>query len=177
MSLAVSDFKAKLTGGGARPNLFKCIIGEPGGIAADFPAGEDVSFMCKGASLPASTIAEIAVPFRGRALKVAGDRTFANWTVTVINDTSFNIRNAFEQWMNGINAHAAGTAESTSPSDYVADMEVHQLDRTGAILKKYTIVGAFPISVAEISLDYGTGEIEEFAVEFAYQYWSADTTS
>lgn len=176
MSLNINDFKSKLTGGGARPNLFKCTITNPTIAAGIDP--ELSSFMCKGGTLPASTIGEIAVPFRGRELKVAGDRTFENWTATIINDTSFALRNAFERWMNSINAHAAGTALSTNPTDYQAQIYVSQLDRKGDVLKQYIIEGAFPVSVSAIDLSFDTNDaVEEYTVDFAYQYWLSDTTT
>ena len=104
---------------------------------------------------------------------MAGDRTFETWSVTIINDTDFAIRNAMERWSNGINAHSANTG-LTSPIQYEADLKVEQLDRNGDSLKTYTFRGAYPINVAAIELDYGTVDaIEEFTVEFNYQYWEA----
>ena len=106
MSLRVDDFKAKLKGGGARPNLFRVTLNFPAYAGGN---AELTSFMCKGAQLPASTINAVDVPFRGRQLKIAGDRTFEDWSVTVINDTGFEVRNAMERWMNGMNGHTANT--------------------------------------------------------------------
>ena len=123
--LGVDDFKSKLRGGGARPNLFKATLNFPAYAGGDV---ELASFLCKTAALPVSEMALVTVPFRGRQLKIAGDRTFANWTVTVINDTDFSVRDAMERWMNGINAHAANTGLS-NPVDYEADLSVDQLDR------------------------------------------------
>ena len=118
--LGVDDFKAKLTGGGARPNLFKATINFPAYAGGD---SEFTSFMVKGAGLPASVIASIDVPFRGRQLKIAGDRTFEPWTITVINDSEMRVRNSFETWMNGINEHVNNTGLQ-NPTDYQADMIV-----------------------------------------------------
>lgn len=172
--LGVDDFKAKLRGGGARPNLFKATINFPGYAEGDV---ELTSFMCKAAQLPASVIAELPVNFRGRQLKVAGDRTFENWTVTILNDTDFNVRNALERWMNGINSHSANTG-LTNPFEYQADMVVEQLDRDGSTLKTYNFRGAFPINIAAIDLAYDTNDaIEEFTCEFSIQYWESATTS
>ena len=124
--LGVDDFKAKLKGGGARPNLFKATLNFPAYAGGDV---ELTSFMCKGAQLPASVIEPLPIPFRGRALQVAGDRpAFEPWTVTIINDTDFAVRNSMERWMNGINGHTANTG-LTNPADYQADMLVEQLDR------------------------------------------------
>ena len=172
--LGVDDMKAKLVGGGARPNLFKVTMGFPSYVTADVSLA---SYMCKAASMPASTIAPIAVPFRGRNLQIAGDRTFEPWNITVINDTDFNVRNSFEQWMNGINQHKENTG-LTQPSSYMADMIVEQLDKDGSVLKKYDIRGTFPTTLGAIELDYGSENvIEEFEVELQVQYWESDTTS
>lgn len=169
MSLKVDDFKSKLTGGGARANLFNCLINFPSGGGPT----ELTSFMCKGASIPGSSVASIDVPFRGRQIKVAGDRTFENWSATIINEASFEIRKAFESWLAKINGHESGTGQ-TNPSDYQADIEVQQLDRNNNVLATYKIVGAFPVSVGSIDLSYDSNDIEEFSVEFAYQYWTSE---
>ena len=173
--LGVDDFKAKLKGGGARANLFKATINFPAYAGGDV---ELTSFLCKSAALPASTIEPLAVPFRGRSLQIAGDRpAFEPWTVTIINDTDFKIRNAMERWMNGINGHSSNTG-LVNPTDYQADMFVDQLDRDESVLKRYTFRGAFPTSVSSIDLSYDTtGAIEEFTVEFQVQYWESNTTS
>jgi len=172
--LGVDDFKAKLRGGGARPNLFKATINFPGYAGGDV---ELTSFLCEAAQLPGSTIAPIIVPFRGRQVKLAGDRTFDVWTPTVINDTDFNVRNALERWMDGMNAHSANTG-LTNPVDYEADLTVEQLDKDGSTLKTYVFRGCFPTAVSPVDLSYATeNEIERFTVEFQVQYWEADTTS
>jgi hypothetical protein len=173
-TLGVDDFKSKLIGGGARPNLFKATVTYPGYAGGDT---ELTSFMCKGAQLPASTIGQIDIPFRGRQLKIAGDRTFENWSITILNDAKMEVRNAFERWMNGMNEHVNNTGLS-NPTDYQADMTIEQLDRSGAVTKSYTIRGAYPISVAAIDLSYESNDaIEEFTVDLAYQYWESNTTS
>lgn len=119
----------------------------------------------------------IEVPFRGRQLKIAGDRTFETWTVTVLNDTDFNVRNAMERWMNGINAHSANTG-LTNPVDYEADLIVEQLDKDGTTVKTYQFRGCFPTNVSAIDVNYETVDtVEEFTVEFQVQYWESDTTS
>lgn len=172
--LGVDDFKSKLRGGGARPNLFKATVNFPGYAGGDV---ELTSFLCKTAQLPSSVMNFIDVPFRGRQLKMAGDRTFEPWTVTVINDTDFSIRNAMERWMNGINAHQANTGLS-NPIDYQADLIIEQLDRDGDSLKTYNFRGCFPTNVSAIDVSYETVDtIEEFTVEFQVQYWESDTTS
>lgn len=172
--LGVDDFKSKLRGGGARPNLFKATVNFPGYAGGDV---ELTSFLCKTAQLPASVMNVFEVPFRGRQLKMAGDRTFEPWTVTIINDTDFSIRNAMERWMNGINAHQANTGLS-NPIDYQADLIIEQLDRDGDTLKTYNFRGCFPTNVSAIDVSYETvDQIEEFTVEFQVQYWESDTTS
>ena len=173
-NLGINDFKAKLVGGGARNNLFK--------VTANFPAYaagnvELASFLIKSAQLPASLVAPITIPFRGRQLQIAGDRTFEAWGVTVINDTNFQLRNAFERWMNGINAHAANTGE-TNPSQYMADLAVEQLDRQGQVLKRYDFRGCWPSAVSAIDVSYDSeNTIEEFGVEFQITYWESNTTN
>lgn len=172
--LGVDDFKSKLRGGGARPNLFKATLNFPAYAGGDV---ELTSFLCKAAQLPQSTTSSFPVPFRGRELKVAGDRTFEDWTVTIINDTDFIIRDSFERWMNGINAHSANTG-LTNPVDYQADLLVDQLDRDESVIKRYTFRGAFPTTVGPITLDYDQrDQIETFDVTFSYQYWESNTTS
>lgn len=168
MTLGVDDFKAKLKGGGARSNLFKVILRSP------LPGTLDVelaSFMVQGAALPASRIDSIPIPFRGRDVYVAGDRTFDPWPVTILNDTGFEIRDAMERWMNYINAHRANVGEKT-PVNYQADLEVQQLDREGGILKKYIFKGCFPTEVSQIDLSFANkNEVETFSVTFQVQYW------
>ena len=172
--LGVDDFKAKLRGGGARPNLFKSTITYPGYAGGDV---ELTSFLCEAAQLPGSTIGTIIVPFRGRQLKMAGDRVFDVWTPTIINDTDFNVRDAMERWMNGMNAHSANTGLN-NPVDYEADLLVEQLDKDGSVLKTYNFRGCFPTAVSPIDLAYATeNDIERFTVEFQVQYWEAATTS
>lgn len=170
----IDNFKAKLTGGGARPNLFKVICNFPAAAQGDV---EFASFMIKGASLPPSTMTALEVPYRGRRLKIAGDRTFEPWNITVLNDTGFVIRNAFERWMNLMNSHSTNVGAS-NPNDYMVDMAVQQLGRNEEILKTYDIVGCFPTNLSSIELNYETNDqIEEYTVEINYQYWKSDTTS
>ena len=172
--LNIDDFKAKLKGGGARPNLFKATINFPAYAQGDV---EITSFMCKAAQLPSSIMAVVEVPFRGRQLKIAGDRTFESWTPTILNDTDFVVRDSMERWMNGINAHSANTG-LVAPADYSADLVVEQLDRDETVLKRYNFRGCFPTNISAIDLAYETNDaIEEFTVEFQVQYWESATTS
>jgi hypothetical protein len=188
----ISQFKGQLAGGGVRPNLFEVELNFPNGAGQTLgfmsneatPAAENatidnttsvaekVPFMVKAANLPASNITPVEVPFRGRILKVAGERTFDTWTVTVLNDADFQIRTSMEQWMNGISRLTNGSGE-VDPSMYTADALVKQLDRNGDTLRLYNFVGLFPTNVSEIALSMDTTDtIEEFTVEFQVLYWT-----
>ena len=174
--LGVDDFKSKLVGGGARANLFKVELGFPTivGGAVETEVG---AFLCKAAQLPASIIAPITVPFRGRQLQIAGDRTFEPWSPTIINDTDFKLRNAFEKWMNLINNHNQNTG-ATNTADYFSDAAVVQLDKDGNELKRYTFRGVWPTNVSAIDVSFDSeNAIEEFTVELQVQYWESDTTT
>lgn len=172
--LGVDDFKSKLVGGGARPNLFKATVNFPAYAGGDV---ELTSFLVKAAQLPSSVVNTITVPFRGRQLQMAGDRTFEPWTITIINDIDFKIRNAFERWMNGINQHNNNTG-LTNPVDYQADMSVAQLDKAGNEVKVYNFRGTFPTNLSSIELSYDSSDaIEEFTVELQVQYWESSTTT
>tara|TARA_B100000902_G_C27109965_1_gene813046 strand:+ start:93 stop:671 length:579 start_codon:yes stop_codon:yes gene_type:complete len=175
----LSDFKGKLLGGGARPNLFDVTITDcPFATTFD----QDVfQFMCKAASLPPQNIANLDVPFRGRIFKVAGDRTIDNWSITIINDEDFRIREAFEQWTEGI-ASLDNNMGATNPNNYMSKAFVTQLGRgekkqsTGpggeerAKLYQYEFRDIWPVNVSNIDLSYDTSDtIEEFTVEFAVQ--------
>jgi hypothetical protein len=171
----ISDFKSKLKGGGARPNLFEVELAFPSGVGVqdENEVIENARFMVKAAAMPASTVSNIDVPFRGRILKIAGDRTFETWTITVLNDTSFNIRSAFEKWMNYMNKLDNGTGE-TDPALYQVDAKVHQLDRGGGILRSYVFKDIFPTNITAIDLSYETTDtIQEFQVEMQVHYWEA----
>ena len=172
----INDFKAKLAGGGARANQFKVTMPFPG-YAQVGGEIEDLAFLCRATSLPGMTVPSFNVPFRGRSIKIAGDRTIADWSVTCYNDTDFKLRNAFERWMNGIN-NMTDNEGLTNPADYQVDAFVDQLDRNGATIKSYTLRGVFPTEVAPIELTYDEATaIEEFAVTLAYQYFESNTTT
>ena len=176
----ISDFKSKLIGGGARPNLFEVELTTlPDGVTGW--DADSFQFLCKAAALPAQTIASIDVPFRGRIFKVAGDRTIDTWTVTVINDEDFVLRSAFENWTQQI-ADLTTNLGATDPSAYMTNAKVFQLGRGSSkastdssgsenvVLKEYEFVDIFPTSVSAIDLSYDTGDtIEEFTVEFQVQ--------
>ena len=169
----ISDFKSKLTGGGARPNLFEVELAFPAAVAVDNDVLQKSRFLVKAAALPASTIASVDIPFRGRILKVAGDRTFETWTITIINDVDFSIRSAFEKWMNSINKMTDATG-LTNPVDYQKDAVVKQLDRDGSVLRSYKFWDIFPTNISTIDLNYETTDtIQEFTVEMQVHYWEA----
>ena len=188
MAHSIQDFKSTLIGGGARPNLFQVNLTDfPGAGEEGYDAG-DFSVLCKAAQLPASNIASIDVPFRGRTFKVAGDRTFDTWTVTVINDVDFNIRTAMERWMQTIGQYSDGSGEM-NPNTYQVDAVVQQFKRqqsnTGnndvkgdglEVAKQYKFYGLFPTNISAIDLSYDNSDtIEEFTVEFQVQYWTPFT--
>ena len=169
----ITGFKSKLAGGGTRPNLFEVEIAFPNETAIDNDTKEKSRFLIKAAALPASNITPIDVNFRGRILKIAGDRTFDTWTVTVLNDVDFSIRSAFEKWMNLINKMEDNTGEQ-DPAIYQPDAYVHQLARDGSTLRTYKFHDVFPTQVSQIDLSYETTDaIEEFTVEFQVQWWEA----
>ena len=176
----ISDFKSRLVGGGARPNLFEVRMTDLPDFVDDWPS-ETFQFMCKAAALPASNIAPIDVPFRGRIFKVAGDRTIDTWTITIINDEDFRIRNAMEAWMDGI-AKLSNNLGATNPSAYMRNATVFQLGRganprsenadgdRNAVLAEYKFIDMFPTNISQIDLSYDSSDtIEEFTVEFQVQ--------
>ena len=177
----ISQFKSKLIGGGARPNLFEVELTTlPANVVANWDS-DVFNFMCKAAQLPPQNIANIDVPFRGRIFKVAGDRTIDNWSVTIINDEDFRFRNAFENWTQQI-ANLDDNMGATDPNSYMTNATVYQLGRgstkssttsdgeTNAVLKQYEFIDIFPINVSAIDLSYDSSDtIEEFTVEFAVQ--------
>ena len=169
----ISGFKSKLAGGGTRPNLFEVEIAFPEQTAIENDVKDKSRFLIKAAALPASNITPIDVNFRGRILKIAGDRTFDTWTITVLNDVDFSIRSAFEKWMNLINKMSDATGDQ-DPAIYQPDAYVHQLDRDGSTLRTYKFHDVFPTNISQIDLSYETVDaIEEFTVEMQVQWWEA----
>ena len=186
----ISQFKSKLAGGGARPNLFEVSIPSfPSSISDAWTSGDSgengiFKFLCKAAQIPASTVAEIPVPFRGRVMKVAGDRTFDTWTVTIINDEDFKLRTAFEQWSNKLSKLNDNTGV-TNPASYMTDAYVQQLGRGAtrfsttnvggehSVLRTYKFYDIWPSEISSIDLSYdSTDTVEEFTVTFQVQYIS-----
>ena len=170
----ISQFKTALGGGGVRPNLFEVRLDASN--LTQFMAGvpaENLAFMCKAAALPAQNVASIDVPFRGRQFKVAGDRTIDNWTITVINDENFAVRNAMERWSQSIIDNATNQGQ-VDPNNYMSQADVFQYSRQKGngdnvgVIKTYRFIDIFPVTVGDIALSYDSGDtIEEFDVEFA----------
>ena len=171
MAFSVTDFRSKLTGGGALPTLFQVNIDNP----VDPSADAITPFMVKAAQIPSSTLGLINIPYMGRKIKVKGDRTFDEpWTVTIINDEDNLVRNAVETWSNAINAHESNTLgfESTNPEEYKVQAQVHQYSKDGSILRTYNFVGMWPSEISTIELGWENNDtIEEFTVTFQYDYW------
>ena len=184
----LSEFKSALSGGGARPNLFEVSISNAPANAG--PLDPDFIMLCKAANLPASNIASIDVPFPGRTFKVAGDRTYDTWSITVINDTDFLIRTFMENWMQHIGQYKDSSGAAT-PTDYMATATVIQLKRSSSEIKQTSTTGVaddvsyifqdiFPTNISAIDLSFDSSDaIEEFTVEFQVNYWypSGKTTS
>lgn len=171
----VTDIGNMLIGGGARANQFRVELSFPNFVSLGVVAGQRAQFLCNAATLPGSRIIEVPVPYRGRTLYVAGEREFDPWTITIYNDTTFGIRNALEQWSNGIQ-NLTTTDGITNPTQYQVDMAVHQLDRSGAILKTYKFVDTWPIDISPIQLSYEQNNvIETFDVTFRYNLWTSTT--
>jgi hypothetical protein len=166
MAFSINEFKSQLVGGGARSALFQVQITNPILGVADFK----VPFMIKAASIPESTTGTIQVPYFGRFIKYAGDRSFQPWQVTIINDEDFAIRNAMESWSNAINTHI--TNFRSAPFDYKAQAQIVQYGKDGTALREYTFEGLFPTSISSIDLAWANeSQIEEFSVTFEYDLW------
>jgi hypothetical protein len=180
-SRTLEEFKGRMIGGGARPNLFECELNFP---VDALPEGSNpvslsnlTRFLIKAASLPASNLGLISVPFFGRAVKMAGDRTFDPWTVTIINDEDFAVRASLESWSNSINS-MRGNVRSTSSANltYKANASVTQYSKTGEILRVYKFEGLYPANISAIDLAWANeNQIEEFQVQFEYDNWVLDT--
>lgn len=192
MPFNVSSFAARgLPYGGARASLFEVFLTLPGGVAEP-TAEQQFTFVCKASSIPTSTVGQIEVPYFGRKVKMAGNRTFENWTVTVLNDEDFLVRNAFELWSSYINSHEnnlrnASVITEQGLASYRTTATVRHYAKTGLFAggttsgdaaiptREYTFVNIFPINVGNIELNWETTDaIEEFTVEFAYDYWTVD---
>lgn len=169
--MSILEFKSNFLGGGARANQFKVELTFPGFVSGGNDAGRKAQFLCHAASLPGSHLGIAPVMYRGREVKLPGERVFQNWTINVLNDTDFGIRNAFEKWSNTIN-NVKNNTGITNPLIVTSNMSVHQLDRNGVTLKSYTFADCWPVNVGEINLSFSENDrIEEFTVELAYAFW------
>ena len=176
----VTEFRANMIGDGARPNLFSVSLVFPTIATNAVAAGQKTSFMAKSAQLPGSSVGTVPMFYFGRELKFAGNRTFSQWSLQIINDEDFTIRNSLESWMNAINSHSGNlrNAAAASSSGYTVDAIVTQYGKTGNTLKQYKFVGLFPIDLGAIDLDWGSNDaIEEYSVTFDYQWWESVPTT
>ena len=190
MAFSLNSFKSNLIGGGARPSLFEVSLAFPTSLSSSTTNTDDGAvtpqskFLIKGASLPASTVGTYDVFFHGKALKIAGDRTFDTWDTTIINDEGFEIRHKLEKWMDMIQNHTIntrseelGTIHEGTNADYKKDLTISQYSQAGVHLRSYQFVGAFPSNLSAIALDWGTQEIEEFTCTWSYDSWKVSKDS
>ena len=168
----VERFKSSLTNGGARPNQFMVQLSFPTYVAGQSLAIARAPFLVSVAELPGQTVNPAIVQYRGREVKFVGDRIYAPFTITVLNDAEMSIRSAMEQWMGGMEDYA-GKFGRLQPAEYQRDMQVFQLDRNGNALKSYNIVNAFPVDLSPVALDFGANDqISTFTVTFQYQHFT-----
>jgi hypothetical protein len=175
MAFRIQDFRSQMALDGARYNLFECNMTFPTSVVQNSNGiAEKFTFMCHSGQIPGSTVNPIPVNYFGREIKFAGNRTFPEWTVTIWNDEDFRLRNAFENWMNGLNQHRFNLRNPSlvNSFDYQQDGYVKQYGKAGDVLKAYKFIGMFPIDISAIDLDWGSNDaIQEYAVTFAYQWW------
>jgi len=174
MPFNINSFKQNgLVYGGARPSLFNVVLSVPGALGIDSVSVDKFRFVCRTAALPESTISPIEIPYFGRKIKVAGERTFGDWSVTVMNDEDFAVRALFETWSNALNRHVSNVRDAgIGAEQYKTDLEVIQYSKDGSEIRSYQFVGAFPTSIGEIQLGWDSAsQIEEFSVTFSYDYW------
>jgi len=176
MAFNVNQFRTQLQGDGARPNLFQVELNFPSYVTGRSTSTAKSTFMVKTAALPGSTLGMVTIPYFGREVKVAGNRTFADWSVTILNDEDFAIRNSMESWVRGINENVTNLRATTARTSqqYGVDATVTQYGKGGQRIKRYRFVGMFPTDISQIDLDWGSNDtIEEYTVNFAYQYWES----
>jgi len=175
--MSILDFKAALLGGGARGNQFRVTLNFPGFVTDGVQAATKAQFLCEAASLPGQSVNVTPVMYKGREVKLAGERRFDNWQITCLNDNDFAIHNAFESWMDNINSKEQNTG-LTNPLSYTANLAVAQLDRNGNTMKTYTFTDAWPTVVSPIQLNFGDNDnVERFQVEIAYSYFGTEASS
>jgi hypothetical protein len=179
MPFNIDRFKSEgLVYGGARPSLFNVEFNVPNGLGLNFKSVDKAQFVCRAAELPASQISSIDVGYFGRKIKIAGDRTFTDWTATIMNDEDFSVRSLFESWSNAINRHVSNVrninanGERPGGTTYKSDFIIKQYGKNGTTIRSYKLVGAFPTNISAISLDWDNqNQIETFQTTFAYDYW------
>lgn len=181
MGFRVNDFRASLSGGGSRPNLYEVFFPQPAvntSRGTGGSIGRKPSLMCKGAQLPESNLGVIELPYFGRTFKIAGDRTFPEWTTTFFNDEDFIVRDWLESWMNSINGHVSNQRDfSGNANSYQANLDVVQYGKGGERIKSYRMIHAFPTNVSPIELAWDSNDtIEEYTVTWQYSYWEARST-
>ena len=175
--MSIQTFKSALSGGGVRPNQFRVILTFPNWVQLGALAAQKAIFLVTAASLPPSNLSNTPVMYRGRQIPYAGERSFSPWTVNVLNDTDFAIRNALEVWSQGINSNTDNRGR-IKPSDYQVNAIVQQLDRNDSLLKQYEFIDVYPESVGEVALDFGNNDVlETFTTTFQYTYWTSNITS
>ncbi len=175
MPFDINQFRTSLTGDGARPNLFDIQLNYPSFVSLGGVAAPKATLMVRAAQLPGSTVGMVPVFYFGRESKLAGNRTYADWTIQILNDEDFLIRNAFEQWHNALSDPSGNIRDPGArvlDGGYGVDAAVTQYGKTGDVLKQYQIIGMFPVDISPIEVDWGANDvIEEFTVTLAYQYW------
>ena len=181
MAFAITEFKSKLTGGGARSSLFKVNLKFPSGLSVT--DNSKYEFLISAASLPTSSLTTYDIFYNGKALKVASDRTFADWETTIINDEDFAIRKSLEKWINAISKPDLNTRDTDivgtttgkegTNADYKSDLDVNQYGKDGKILAQYSFIGAFPTSISSIPLSWESSAIETYTCNWAYDYWTS----
>lgn len=174
MPFNINTFKSNgLVYGGARPSLFSVYLSVPQGIGIDSVSVDKFRFVCRAAELPASAVSSIEIPYFGRKIKVAGERAFADWSVTVMNDEDFAVRALFETWSNALNRMVSNVRDpNINAENYKADLEIIQYGKDGNVIRSYQLVGAFPTEIGNIGLDWDSANaVESFSVNFSYDYW------
>lgn len=179
MAFNVNSFRSQgLKYGGARPTLFQCEMSAPAALGLSTIGQRQFAFMCQAASIPESSVGQIEVGFFGRKIKVAGDRTYQNWQVQVMNDEDFAVRGLFEKWSNSLNAAVSNYRNNgiAVENDYKADIRIVQYGKNNKPIRAYKLVGAWPTNVGSIELGWNsTNQIEIFGVVLCYDYWVPDT--
>ena len=174
MAFNVNDFISNgLEYGGARPALFDVTITPPAIVGLSQESVAKLTFMCQAANLPPSQMASIEIPYFGRRIKIAGERTFSDWQLTILNDEDFKVRSLFEKWSNALNSLEGNQrGQGLNVENYKADMEVTQYGKDGNAIRSYIVIGGFPTDISAIDLNWNTtGSVETFTVGIAYDYW------